>query len=355
MGQAEKLAVAPLDTGELGEYLAALAGVLPPGLGQVVLYSGGAEAVETAVRIAQIHSGRAGVLAFRDGFHGKTAALRYTRDPSSTEAKQLAPHWLRSATFPACELHDAVNYGDCDEAAIDALAEIAARADLDDIGTVLVEPIQGTAGNVVPMRGFLSGLRRLCDARGWLLIFDESITGFGRTGGLFACEYFGVGPDVMVLSKGLGGGFPLSAVCASEELWRGVALGQSAGTTTAFGGNPIACAAGMATLEIIADHEFLAEVRHVSAHAAVRLRELGEASPRIARPRGVGLMLGFDLVDPGSGVLASPGESRALMRACRERGLLVAAHLPRVRISPPLTVSCEDVDRIFAVLREALT
>ena len=225
--QAEKLAVAPLGSDELASYLAALGAVLPPGLQQVALYSGGAEAVETAVRLAQTYTGRTGVLTFGDGFHGKTAAVRYTRDPGSAEAALLAPEWLRTATFPACLHHDAVDYPLCEEPAKEAIAQIATRDDLSEVGTVLVEAIQGTAGNVAPVRGFLPALRGLCDERGWMLVIDESITGFGRTGRLFGCEYFGVRPDVMVLSKGLGGGFPLSAVCAETELWGGAALGRS--------------------------------------------------------------------------------------------------------------------------------
>jgi 4-aminobutyrate aminotransferase-like enzyme len=355
VAQAEKLAVSPLETEELARYLSALGEVLPPGLQQVTLYSGGAEAVETAVRLAQTYTGKAGVLTFADGFHGKTAALRYTRDPSSAEAAWLAPPWLRTGTFPACREHDAVDYSSCREQGADTIAELEARGDLDDVGSVLVEAIQGTAGNIVPAKCFLPALRELCDERGWILVLDESITGFGRTGCLFGCEYFGIRPDAMVLSKGLGGGFPLSAVCARSELWEGAALGGSSGTTTAFGGNPLACAAGLATLEIVTEPQFLSGVREVGAHAAVRLRDLAANSPRVARPRGVGLMLGFDLVDPGSGELAGAVECRMAMRACRDRGVLIAGHVPRVRINPPLTVNQDEIDEIFDVLAEVLT
>jgi len=354
VAQAGRLAVAPLDTRELARYLDALGRVLPFGLDRAVLYSGGAEAVEMAVRLAQVGSGRPGVLTFGGGFHGKTAALRYTRDPSSPEAHELGPTWLRSAEYPVCTRHDAVDFASCEDSPAAAIAAIDGRADLEEVGVVLVEAVQGTAGNLVPVRGFLPALRALCDKRGWMLVLDESITGFGRTGRLFGCECFGVRPDAIVLSKGLGGGFPLSAVCAREELWRGAALNGSSGSTTAFGGNPLACAAGLATLEIVTGAGFLEHVREVAAHAAVRLRELAEASPRVARPRGVGLMLGFDLVDPASDRLMATSGCHAVMRACRERGVLLAAHVPRVRVNPPLTVTREQIDVVFGVLHEVL-
>jgi len=353
--QAGRLGVAPLDTVDLGCYLEALGGVLPPELQQVALYSGGAEAVEMAVRLGQTYSGRAGVLTFANGFHGKTAALRYIRDPASTEARWLGPQWLRTATFPACEQHDAVDYASCEESAGEVIAELAGRQDVDDIGVVLLEAIQGTAGNVVPVRRFLPELRALCDEREWVLVLDEAITGFGRLGRLFGFEYFGVRPDAIVLSKGLGGGFPLSAVCASAELWSGSALGQPSGTTTTFGGNPLACAAGLATLEIVTGDGFLEGVCSVSTHAATQLRELADVSPLVARPRGVGLMLGFDLVDPTTGEFATSSTCHAISHACRELGMLTVAHVPRVRISPPLTVSHAEVDEMFKIFREVLT
>ena len=166
----------------------------------------------------QTERGRSGVLTFSRGFHGKTVGVRYAGDATTAEARELASAWLHGAPFPACQLHDALDYHRCDEDVDAAIAETAAIGDAAGIGAVLVEPVLGTAGNIPPRRPFLAALRKLCDERGWLLVFDESITGFGRTGTLFAFEAFGAEPDVLVLSKGLGGGFPLSAVCAGHGL-----------------------------------------------------------------------------------------------------------------------------------------
>jgi 4-aminobutyrate aminotransferase-like enzyme len=355
VAQAGRLAVTPLHTDELARYLEALTAVLPAGTGQAALFSGGTEAVEVAVRLAQTATGRRGVIAFDQSFHGKSLAVRYSGDLGTPEASSLAPGWLKSAPFPPCERHDAVSYGECGESSADVLEHVDRREDLADVGAVLVEPVLGTAGNIPPRRPFLDELRALCDQRGWLMIVDEMITGFGRTGELFAVDTLGVSPDVFVLGKGMGGGFPLSAVCASPDLWGSSSLAEPSATATSYGGNPLACAAGTATLEILLADGFLEQVRTVAAHCALRLRELAAASPRVSSPRGLGLMLGFDLVDPQTGRLAHPESCRSALRHCRELGLLVVADVPRVRLSPPLTLTIDEADQAFGVLSEVLT
>jgi 4-aminobutyrate aminotransferase-like enzyme len=355
IAQADRLVVNPFYGPELADYVTALSGLLPPQLGQVALYSGGAEAVEAAIRLAQTSTGKPGIVTFSPGFHGKTTVgVRYSSDPTSSEACLLAPDWFRVMPFPACEGHDAVSYAECQESAEETLARLTARHDLDEVGAVLVEPILGTSGNIPPRRRFLPELRQLCDDRGWALVFDELITGFGRTGTLFAFEGFEATPDILVLGKGIGGGVPLSAVCAAEELWESSALAPPAATSSSFGGNPLACVAGLATLEIVTDPEFLAQVKLASDIASHRLRELSGASSRVADPRGCGLMLGFDLIDPTTGSLASADACLAAFRACRDRGLLILADVPRVRISPPLTISAAEVHELFDVLSEVL-
>lgn len=354
VAQASKLVVTPLHTDELARYLGALAAVLPAPLDRIALFSGGAEAVEAAIRLAQTATGRPGVVTFTDSFHGKTAAVRYAGGGSVEEAAVLAPRWLRTLAYPECEDHDAVDYSHCEEASdVDAL--LAASSALDGIGAVLVEPILGTAGNIPPRRPFLRALRQACDERGWLLILDESITGFGRTGELFGFELFGVVPDIVVLGKGMGGGVPLSAVCASPELWDASALAAPSATSSSYGGNPLACAAGLATLEILTRDGFLDGLRDVASRAAARLRELAEASDRVARPRGAGLMLGLDLVDPETGARAPVSTCGEVFRACRDRGVLIVADVPRVRLNPPLTLSHAEADQLFDVLHEVLT
>jgi 4-aminobutyrate aminotransferase-like enzyme len=349
--QARRLAVTPLYTEELARYLEALAGILPSRLGQIALCSTGAEAVEMALRLSQTASDRPDVLTFSDGFHGKTAAVRYTSRPGTAEAQALGPFWLRSAPYPACH-HDPCEYPSCADSGAATIAAISAREDLSRVGTVLVEPVMGTAGNIPPERGFLRALRELCDKRGWLLVFDESITGLGRTGSLFAFEWFGAEPDVLVLGKGLGGGLPFSAVCAPAELWNESALSAPSSTSSSFGGNPLACAAGSATLQILTRDGFLENVGYTSRSLRTGLCQLAATSAAVSWPRGLGLMLGFDHIDPTSGGLADESLCGDRFRAARDRGVLLAAHAPRVRINPPLTLTPSEADRLLEVLFE---
>lgn len=353
--QARRLCVTPFHNPVRVDYLEQLAQALPPGLDRTVLFSGGAEAVEVAVRIAQRATGRSGILAFKSAFHGKTAGVRFAGGGAEEERAKLGVGWLRHAEFPACESHSAFRYGACEESADPFFEQLGRRRDLGDVGCVIVEPVLGTAGNIPPQRCFLGELRAACDDFGWLLVFDESQTGFGRTGEMFASDLFGVVPDIMVTGKGMGGGFPLSGVAASPDLWSSAYLDQPSATSTSFGANPLACAAGAAVLEVIAQPAFLQSLRDVGLLLAEGLEELASASPYVSWSRGVGMMLGFDLVDPQTGELADSSICRQIMRSCRDRGLLLAADVPRVRLSPPLTLSQGEARQALAVLREVLT
>ena len=321
--QVGRLCVSPFHNPVRASYLERLAEILPPELGRTSLFSGGAEAVEAAVRLAQQATGRDGVLAFRSAFHGKTAGVRFA---GGAEGKRtgLAPSWLHHAKFPACRSHSASRYEVCEESPGLSWARLGERPDLAEVGCVLVEPVLGTAGNIPPQRRFLSELRAVCDDRGWLLIFDESQTGFGRTGRMFASDLFGVVPDIMVTCKGMGGGFPLSGVAASPDLWSAGSLDRPSATSTSFGGNPLACAAGTAVLDVLTQPSFLGDMRRVALLLAEGLDELAATSPYVSWSRGVGMMLGFDLVDPQTGDQADPSFCGQVFRRCRDRGLLLA-------------------------------
>ncbi len=353
--QAGRLCVVPFHNPARAAYLERLAEALPAGLDRIALFSGGAEAVEAAVRLAQRATGRRRVLAFESAFHGKTAGVRFAGGREAEERAELGLGWLRHADFPACRLHSASGYEACEESPGALWEQFARRRDLTDVGCVLVEPLLGTAGNIPPQRRFLSDLRAACDERGWLLVFDESQTGFGRTGEMFASDLFGVVPDIMVTCKGMGGGFPLSGVAASPDLWAAASLDGPSSTSTSFGGNPLACAAGTAVLDVLAEPLFLDEMRRVALLLGQGLDQLADASPYVSWSRGAGMMLGFDLVDPRTGGLADQGLCGRIFRGCRDRGLLLAADVPRVRLSPPLTLSEEEARQALAILSEVLT
>ena len=352
--QAARISATVLHTPEHAAYLERLAGYLPEGLDRVALYSGGAEAVEVAVRLAQSATGKRHLISFTQGFHGKTAGVRYTGGRYASERDWLGAEWVHSVDYPFCESHDAAGYAGCTDggtASLTAVDELAST--LDGVAAVIVEPVQGTSGNRPPEARFLAGLRDLCTRRGWLLIADESITGFGRLGEPFGVQRFGVQPDILVLGKAMGGGFPLSGVAAGSDLWDNSLYAEMSSTSSSYGANPVACAAGLAVLDIVEEDGFLDNVRAVSARLAEGLRELEQRSPYIRRTRGAGMMLGFDWVDPASGEQASRELCLDLFRRCLDAGLLVVGDVPGVRLNPPLLLTPAEADRVLDALATA--
>jgi 4-aminobutyrate aminotransferase-like enzyme len=214
--------------------------------------------------------------------------------------------------------------------------------------------VLGTAGNRPPQRRFLAGLRELCDRQGWMLIVDESITGFGRLGRNFAVDWFGVRPDILVLGKAIGGGYPLSGVAAPRELWDRSLFAERSATSSSYGANPLACAAGTAVVEVVTSPGFLEHVDRVGGRLARGLAELQAESPYVSANRGVGMMLGFDLVDPATGGLADPGLCLRLFRRCLDEGILIVGDVPEVRLNPPLVLTEDEADDAIAALRRAL-
>jgi 4-aminobutyrate aminotransferase/(S)-3-amino-2-methylpropionate transaminase len=337
--QAERLAACVLHTPEHAAYLQRLADVLPDGVDRVALYSGGSEAVEVAVRLAQSVSGHRDLVSFSSGFHGKTIGVRFSGGRFPEERASLGVDWVHSLPYPRCEQHDAVTYPGCDEDGADALAGLDQRvAELEGIAAVIVEPVLGTAGNRPPQRRFLAGLRALCDARGWLLIVD----------------WFGVRPDILVLGKAIGGGYPLSGVAAPGALWDASLFAQPSATSSSYGANPLACAAGIAVLDIVGAPGFLDQVNRTAARLAQGIAAVERGSPYVARNRGVGMMLGFDLVDPTTRELAGPELSLRLFRRCLDEGILIVGDVPEVRLNPPLVLTEDGADEAVEALRRAL-
>jgi 4-aminobutyrate aminotransferase-like enzyme len=353
--QAEILSTSPFFNPQLAAYLGKLAEVLPAGLDRIALFSGGAEAVETAVRLVQLASGRAGILTFDRAFHGKTVGARFAGGAHAAERQRLGVSWIRNAEFPVCSDHSAVDYATCRESASLLWEQLAARDDLNDVGAVIVEPLLGTAGNLPPKGRFLPELRRFCNERGWLLVFDESLTGFGRTGRTFASELFGVWPDVVVMGKAMGAGIPVSGVAAASALWEMAGLNRPSSTSSSYGGNPLACAAGLAVLDVLDGPCFLNDVQRVGRILSEGLSRLAISSPRLASPRGAGMMLGFDLMDPRSGGPAGDASRAETLRRCHQLGLVMAADVSRVRLNPPLTLSEQEAHQFLNILEDVLT
>jgi acetylornithine aminotransferase len=295
---------------------------------RVFLCNSGAEANEAAMKLARrwgwaTGSGRFEILATHGSFHGRTFA-------TVTATGQEKYHQGYLPLLPGVRL---VPYDD-----VDAMAAAVSPQTV----AILVEPIQGEGGVIVPRSGYLRALRALCDRAGILLILDEIQTAFGRTGRLFAYEHEAVVPDVMTLAKALGGGLPIGAMCTTDRIAAAFTPG-SHGTT--FGGNPLACAAAVAAVRALADPALLEQARAMGAALRAHLDRLAARHAIVRAVRACGLLTGLLLDRPGGDVV----------RRCLEQGLLVNCTAERVvRITPPLVVTPEELDEGMAILDRAL-
>ncbi len=336
----------------------ALPEVMPPGMEMFFFGNSGAEAVEGALKLARYVTGRPAIIAFEGGFHGRTYGAASVTSVKAKYRSHYEP-FVPGVYFAPYPYAYRCPLGSDDETvtrwSLDGLHTVFNRlAPPEQVAAVLIEPVQGEGGYVVPPAGFLRALRVLCDEHGILLILDEVQTGFGRTGEMFAAQVFDVKPDVMAIAKGIASGFPLSATVASRELM-GRWLAGSHGTT--FGGNPIACAAALATLEVIRDEGLLENCRRMGARLLDGLRALQERHLIIGEVRGLGLMAALEMVVPGQGKTPNPGAAMAVLNACLKRGLVcyMAGNQGQViRMMPPLNVSEAQVDEALSILASSL-
>jgi 4-aminobutyrate aminotransferase-like enzyme len=223
-----------------------------------------------------------------------------------------------------------------------------------NIAAIVVEPIQGTAGNVVPPQGFMKKLRMLADEIGALLIADEMITGFGRTGKMFACEHFEVVPDIMTVGKGFGGGYPMTGLMSRDEIIFSKPFANPSGSSSSYGGNPLASTAALATIRTIIDEGLVENSASVGAFMLQKLNELKEQFPFIGDVRGKGLMIGVELVK-GKDSLEKLDKQYAQLfyKECLKRGLIIMGYNPDIRINPPLVITKEIAEEGINIMQEA--
>ncbi|HEX3030630.1 MAG TPA: aminotransferase class III-fold pyridoxal phosphate-dependent enzyme [Bacillota bacterium] len=310
---------------------AKLAEISPGNLQYSFFCNSGAEGVEGALKLARLATGRSKIIATQNAFHGKTlGALSATGRPVFREPCQpLLPDFYH------------VPYGDGGAAASLCDADTAA---------IIVEPVQGEGGIIIPPPGYLRELRNICDRNGALLIVDEVQTGMGRTGKMFACEHEGIRPDIMVLAKALGGGvMPIGAILGTKEVWRAFEDNPFIHTST-FGGNPLACTAALAAIKVLED-DLLVDGAGVRGDYLLQgLRHLQDRYPGIIScVRGVGLMIGLEMTDEGWGGF--------LMAELFQQGILVAYALnnPKViRLEPPLVITKEQIDHLITAMNKAV-
>jgi 4-aminobutyrate aminotransferase len=317
---------------DLCERLVQLAPMSPA---RVFLSNSGTEAVEAALKLARHRTRRPNVIAFLGAFHGRSLGSL-----SLTASKVRQRTGFGIVTPGSFHAPFSDPYDDTALTGADYIEQVLFRrlTAPEDVAAIFVEPIQGEGGYIVPPPGWLADLRTLCDAHGILLVFDEVQSGVGRTGTMWACEHDGVEPDIMCIGKGLASGMPLAGIVARAELMDWAPGGH--GST--FGGNPVACAAALATLDLV-ERELAANATAVGAHLLARLQEVAAVRAQVLQVRGRGLMIGVDLPDHET--------AQAVERACFDRGLLVLTCGERsVRLAPPLVVTHAQADTAVAIL-----
>ncbi|MEU4436518.1 4-aminobutyrate--2-oxoglutarate transaminase [Micromonospora chalcea] len=324
----------------------------PGGFGKrSALFNSGAEAVENAVKIARHATGRPAVVVFDHAYHGRTNLTM------ALTAKNM-PYKHRFGPFAGEVYRVPMSYplrdGGLDgaTAAARSIEMIEKQVGAESVAALLIEPIQGEGGFVVPAEGFLPALREWATAAGVVFVADEIQTGFCRTGDWFACEYEGVEPDLITLAKGIAGGLPLAAVTGRAELMDAVHVGGLGGT---YGGNPIACAAALASIETMRELDLAAAARRIGAVMGERLRAIAAGDPRVAEVRGRGAMLAVEIVVPGTST-PDPAATAAISAACHAAGLLTltcGTYGNVLRFLPPLVISDDELGRGLDILAAA--
>jgi 4-aminobutyrate aminotransferase/(S)-3-amino-2-methylpropionate transaminase len=318
---------------------------------KAILFSTGAEAVENTVKIARSFTGRPGIIAFSQAFHGRTLmgmSLTDTVKPYKLGFGPFAPEVYRSP-FP-------YEYWGWDgERALESLEEALRTAwPADRMAAILIEPVLGEGGFVPAPIEFLRGLRQIADQRGLLLIADEVQSGIGRTGKLFAIEHSGVAPDLMAVAKSLGGGFPLSAVVGRAEVMDAPSPGQLGST---YGGNPVACAAALAVLNVIAEEGLLTRAAVIGSILEERMEEWQRRYPLVGDVRVLGAMAGLELVRDRGTREPAPVETREIIDGCRDRGLMALGAGPHhnvIRTLMPLNIPDDLLHQGLDVLEREL-
>ena len=323
---------------------------------RVFLTNSGAEAVETAVKLARVRTGRQKIVGFFGAFHGRTYGAMSLTASKPVQRKGYGPfvpevlhtHYAYCYRCPVNRRPES-----CGVECLDLLTESYFHTSVDprEVAAILVEPVQGEGGFIPPHPEFLPKLQEICRANGILLIADEVQCGMGRTGRMFALEHYGIDPDMIILAKGIASGMPISAVIARDDVMKW----NDGGHGSTFGGNPVSCAAALATLRLLQEG-LVQNAARVGARLIEKLKDLQKKHRLIGDVRGLGLMVGVEVVRDQATREPATRERNAVIEKAFERGLLtLPCGVSTIRLSPPLIVRDPDVDKAVAVLDAAFT
>ena len=314
----------------------------------------GTESVEGALKLARFVTGRPRFIGFLGGFHGRTMGSLSFTSSKYTQQKGFFPTMPGVTHVPYPNNYRPLFAGpDQGEAVLNYIENVLFTSNVppSEVAAILIEPIQGEGGYLVPPDGFLAGLRALCDRHGILLIFDEVQSGIGRTGKMFASEHVGVKPDIMTLAKGLGSGLPIGMVVAKKSIMSKWTRGAHGNT---YGGNPLCCASALATIELV-EGGYMQNAAKVGEHFQGRLRELATRHQVVGEVRGRGLMIGMELVTDRASRKAAPELCDRLVTRAYHNGLmLLACGKSTVRFMPPLAVTVAEIDEAVTILEASL-
>jgi len=305
------------------KFLERLFEIAPKGLSKAFLGNSGAEAVECAIKMARKYTGKPEIIAMMGGFHGKTmGALSATwKEKYRKPFQPLVPGFKHVPRYNIQKVREAIT---------------------EKTAAVIAEPVQGEGGIIVPPEGFFQSLRELCDEKEVLLILDEVQTGMGRTGKMFACQHWGITPDILCIAKSIAGGLPLGATLAREDVASTLEVGEH---TSTFGGNPVACAAASATIDVILKEKLPSRAEKLGGYFLNRLKEMKLKHKIIREARGLGLMIGLELKVEVLNVI---------LEALKKGVLLLDAGRNVLRFLPPLIVTEKEIDEVVTVLDEIL-
>jgi 4-aminobutyrate aminotransferase-like enzyme len=336
------------------ELVRLIAELTPNQLNRTQFFSGGAEAVEAAIRLARSFTKRSDIVGFTGGFHGKTAGVLPLTDIDWKDQVGPLPPGLHRAPFADPTMFEG-SEEECRRGAIAELRRVIEEKAAGRPAAILVEPIQGTAGNIVPPPGFLRDVHAVAHEYGALFMADEMITGFGRTGKLFGCNHEDVVPDIMTLGKGMASGFPVSAVVSTEEIMAATPFSLPSASSSSYGGNPLAAAAALVTIQTILAEKLVENSERVGALLRNGLEEMATRHSAMANVRGKGLLIGFDLVsDREKNTLLAKEKCVEFFHGCLAEGLILMGYTARVRIHPPLLLSGEQAKAALVTIDAVL-
>ncbi len=352
--QIDHAMVGSFTTSRRVEALEKVASHLPKGLDRLQFYSGGSEAVEAALRLAKSYTKKFEFLSFWGGFHGKTAGtMSLIGDGTKNHLGPSMPGTYHAPYADCYRCPLALKYPSCGIECASFARKVIKNSTTGALAAILIEPIQGTAGNIVPPPEFLPIVREIATENNALLLADEMITGFGRTGKWFAVEHVSVKPDIMTLGKGLGAGFPVAGLASTEAITSATPWGNPSGSSSSYGANPLASAAVLAASTVIENENLVQNSAEVGDFMLGRFRALQEKYAFIGDVRGQGLLIGIELVKDR--VSKEPLDKKICVRMfqeCLKRGLISMIYNPHFRVNPALSIDRETADTSIGILDE---